>query len=960
MASAESLPQKSPAEQAGLVSEEDFIRRHLGPDEKQIREMLAEMGLKSLDELIRQAIPSSLVSNYQFKLGAPQPDHAMLHQLSEWMRQNKKMTHMLGLGYYGCYVPPVIQRSFLENPGWYTAYTPYQAEISQGRLELLANFQQLVMDLTGMDCANASLLDEATAAAEAMTLARRVAKNPAMRFFVDENCFPQTLDLIQTRAAPLGIEVRIGNPAKDYLPHSDDFFAVLLQYPNKQGHIGDISPYGEAAHRNQAVLAVASDLLALVLLRSPGAAGADIVFGNSQRFGVPLGYGGPHAAFFAVRDGYQRHLPGRLIGRTQDIKGKPALRMALQTREQHIRRDKATSNICTAQVLLANMAALFASYHGPVGLRAIATRTNRMARLLAFGLTNLGEKLVSSQFFDTVVIKSAHAPALRKEAEKQGYNLLLAGKERLGISCDETTDYQDIQNLLNLFAKEKSPEIAVLNQQLGDAFSLPFRRDDDILAHPVFHNYQTETNMLRYMRSLQLKDIGLDRSMIPLGSCTMKLNATAEMMPVSWSSVSNIHPFAPAHQTTGYAQFLQDLSNMLMEMTGFSAISLQPNSGAQGEYAGLLAIRRYHQSRGESQRLVCLIPSSSHGTNPASAILAGFKVQVVGCDKHGNVDIKDFKDKVAQAGNELAALMITYPSTHGVFEDSITTITDLVHQQGGLVYMDGANLNAMVGLIRPVDLGMDVCHINLHKTFCIPHGGGGPGMGPIGVIKELADFLPGHWTEGTEGAVAAAPYGSASILPISWAYIKMMGTRGLAQATKVAILSANYLAHRLAPHYPILYKGKGGRNAHECIIDIRPLRKTSGITDEDIAKRLIDYGFHAPTMSFPVAGTLMIEPTESECKKELDKFIQAMVSIRKEIAEVEEGKYPATNNVLRNAPHTLVDLYEEWDRPYSKQKAFFPLPYLQQDRYFPPVNRIDNVYGDRNLVCSCLPVELYK
>jgi len=957
MANPQVLP-KSISSPSHLLAEEDFIRRHLGPDEDQIRQMLAVIGVENLDELISQTIPTSLLWGHKFDLGSPQPDHSILGQLDEWMKQNKMMVNMLGLGYYDCYVPPVIQRSFLENPGWYTAYTPYQAEISQGRLELLANFQQLITDLTGMAFANASLLDEATAAGEAMTLAKKLTKNQSTQFFVDEHCFPQTIDVIKTRAEPLGIKVKVGNLDKDYLPHSNDFFAVLAQYPNKLGHIGDISPYIKAAHSNQAIFAVATDLLALMLLHSPGELGADIVLGNSQRFGVPLGYGGPHAAFFAVRDGYQRNLPGRLIGRTKDTKGKPALRMALQTREQHIRRAQATSNICTSQVLLANMVALYAIYHGPIGLRAIATRVHRMARLLALGLTNAGEQIVSSQFFDTVVIKTSRALALRDEAEKQGYNLLLIGKDSLSISCDETTNYQDIEILLQIFSKEV--DINLLDQQLGETFQLPFKRTDDILTHPVFHKYQTETKMLRYMRSLQLKDIGLDRSMIPLGSCTMKLNATAEMIPVSWPSVNSIHPFAPSHQTKGYARFLEDFSKMLMEITGFNAISLQPNSGAQGEYAGLLAIRRFHQSRDEPQRLICLIPSSSHGTNPASAVLAGFKVQVVDCDKHGNVDMKDLKKKAVEAGNQLAALMITYPSTHGVFEDSITDIADLIHQQGGLVYMDGANLNAMVGLIRPVDLGMDVCHINLHKTFCIPHGGGGPGMGPIGVIPKLAKFLPGHWTLDSKGAVAAAPYGSASILPISWAYMKMMGTKGLTQATKVAILNTNYLAQQLMPHYPILYKGKGGRNAHECIVDIRPLKKSSGVTEEDIAKRLIDYGFHAPTMSFPVTGTLMIEPTESEGKEELDRFIEAMISIRKEITEVEAGKYLPTNNVLRNAPHTLVDLYEEWDRPYTKQQAFFPLPYLQQDRYFPPVNRIDNAYGDRNLICSCLPIEVYK
>ena len=943
-----------------LLQADDFIRRHIGPNDEQIKDMLKELKLRDLNDLIKQTIPSAIILKRPIKASSSQSEQSMLQLLAEWMGQNKRLVSMLGMGYYDCYTPAVIQRSFLENPGWYTAYTPYQAEISQGRLELLANFQQLVMDLTGMDCANASLLDEATAAAEAMNLAKRAAKNKSVKFFVDRYCFPQTQEVLKTRAAPLNIELVFGDPCADYLPHSEDFFGVLIQYPNRCGGIGDISPFAEAAHKHQSIFVVASDLLALILLKSPGASGADIVLGSSQRFGVPLGYGGPHAAFFAVKNAYQRLLPGRLIGITQDTKGKPALRMALQTREQHIRRDKATSNICTAQVLLANMASLYASYHGPQGLKTIATRVNRLARLLALGLKQSGEELFSSWFFDTLIIKTPRAAQLREEAERRGYNLLVTEEENISISCDETTSPEDINNLLRVFDGETNLDVYKLDHQLGDQFSLPLLREDKILTHPVFHNYQSETKMLRYLRSLQQKDISLDRSMIALGSCTMKLNAAAEMMPISWLCVNGIHPFAPPHQTSGYARFLKDFSGMLQELTGFSAISLQPNSGAQGEYAGLMTIRAYHHSRGDAQRTLCLIPSSAHGTNPASAVMAGLEVQIVTCDKHGNVDLTDFKEKVERAGDKLAALMITYPSTHGVFEDKILALTELVHKQGGQVYLDGANLNAMVGLVRPLDIGADVCHINLHKTFCIPHGGGGPGMGPIGVAQHLVDFLPGHWTQGTQGSVSAAPFGSASILPISWAYIKMMGTQGLVQATKVAILNANYLAHKLASHYPILYKGKSGRNAHECIIDLRSINRDSGISEEDIAKRLIDYGFHAPTMSFPVPHTLMIEPTESESKEELDRFVEAMISIREEINQVAKGEYPASDNPLCNAPHTLDDLSGEWQRPYSKRQAFYPLDYLRQDKYFPPLNRIDNVYGDRNLMCTCLPVEAYS
>lgn len=925
--------------------------------------MLTALGVQSLDELISQTIPAAVRSQQPLSVGEPQSEQAMLQLLAEWMSHNKQLTSMLGLGYYGCYTPPVIQRSFLENPGWYTAYTPYQPEISQGRLELLANFQQVVMDLTAMDCANASLLDEATAAAEAMTLARKMAKNKSNRFFVDKYCFPQTKAVLATRAASQYIKIVYGDICEDYLPAPADYFGVLVQYPNAEGRIARLFSRAKLAHEHQALFIVASDLLALTLLFPPGADGADIVFGNSQRFGIPLGYGGPHAAFFAVKTAYQRQLPGRLIGITKDTKGKTALRMALQTREQHIRRDKATSNICTAQALLANMTALYASYHGPTGLRTIANRVQRLARLLAFGLEQAGEKIKHQSFFGTVLVETPRAAQVKKVAEKAGYNLLRPTADCLSISCDETTQPADIESLWRIFNDQQDLNIFALDKQLADYGALPAKllRKDRILTHPVFHNYQTETKMMRYLRSLQQKDIGLDRSMIALGSCTMKLNATAEMMPLSWSTVNNIHPFAPSNQTKGYQKFLADFSAMLKDITGFSGISLQPNSGAQGEYAGLMTIRAYHHSRGDTQRTICLIPSSAHGTNPASAVLAGMQVQVVNCDAKGNVAIDDFNAKVEAAGDQLAAFMITYPSTHGVFEDAIQTISTKVHQHGGQIYLDGANLNAMVGLVRPLDIGADVCHINLHKTFCIPHGGGGPGMGPIGVAQHLVKFLPGHWTlPQTTGSVSAAPYGSASILPISWAYIKMMGSQGLTQATKIAILNANYIAQQLAPHYPILYTGKQGRNAHECILDIRPIKREISITEEDIAKRLIDYGFHAPTMSFPVAGTLMVEPTESESKEELDHFITAMISIRQEINRIQQGEYSPTDNPLCNAPHTLEDLYENWQHPYSKEQAFYPLSHLRQDKYFAPVNRIDNVYGDRNLICSCLPIEAYK
>ena len=953
-----------------LLQQDDFIRRHLGADDAQVKDMLSELGLKDLDQLIKETVPANILLKEPLAIEQAYSEHNTLEYLQQLMSQNKVVKSMQGTGYYDCYTPSVIQRCVLENPGWYTAYTPYQAEISQGRLELLLNFQQMIVDLTGMDCANASLLDEATAAAEAMTLARRVARNKADRFFVDENCFPQTIDLLTTRANSLhGIELVCGK-MDEYLKQPENYFGLLMQYPANNGAINDLESIINIAHDNNSLVCVATDLLALILLKSPGSLGADIVFGNSQRFGVPLGFGGPHAAFFAVKQQFQRNIPGRLIGVSVDTKGKKALRMALQTREQHIRRDKATSNICTAQVLLANIAFLFAAYHGYKGLRTIAHRVHRLAYICASALAEKGYKIVTKEFFDTIIIDTDKAATLVQQAEDSGYNLRKINDNLLSMSFDETIEIKDVANILKLFGcgganDEKSSEelVYALDKKLQNDYSFASKhlRNDEVLSNPAFSSHQTETKMMRYLRTLQQKDIGLDRSMIALGSCTMKLNAATEMMPISWKSVNGIHPFAPASQTKGYIKFIKELEEMLMAITGFAAISFQPNSGAQGEYAGLLAIRSYHISRKDEQRNICLIPASSHGTNPASAVMAGMQVKVISCDDKGNVDVAELKQKIAENQGKIAALMITYPSTHGVFESSIMDICAIIHKEGGQVYMDGANLNAMVGVARPHDIGADVCHINLHKTFCIPHGGGGPGMGPIGVAKHLVEFLPGHHTQGkSDNSVSAAPYGSASILPISWAYIKMMGGEGLTLATKISILNANYIAVRLEKHYPVLYKGVEGRNAHECIFDMRDIKKSSAISEEDVAKRLIDYGFHAPTMSFPVAGTLMVEPTESESKDEMDRFCDAMISIRKEIAAVEEGKLPLEDNPLVNAPHTLTDLYGDWQHPYSKQQAFYPLPYLQEDKYFPAVNRVDNPYGDRNLMCVCPPLEEYK
>ena len=951
---------------------EQFVPRHLGADEQAGAEMLGTLGLSNTEELLQNAVPADIRFAGELGLGEPCDEHTMLRQLQKITNKNRNALSLIGLGYHDCLVPPVILRCFLENPGWYTAYTPYQAEISQGRLELLLGFQQMITDLTGTDYANASLLDEATAAAEGMQLMRRAAKNSSAKFFADARCFGHVLDVVATRAQHLGIELTIGNLREDYLPQAGDYFGLLMQSPTQDGEVispKEIAEAAAAAHEHGALLAVGCDPLAQVLLAAPGAVGADVVYGNSQRFGVPLGYGGPHAAFFAVKDAYKRLMPGRLIGVSRDIKGKQALRMSLQTREQHIRREKATSNICTAQVLLANMAFLYAAYHGPQGLRRIAKRVNDQTRLLAQGLTKIdaGYAPLNTAFFDTLTIKVKAGEQAYLRARESGYNLRRVDDERLALSLNETTELSHIEQLLRIFAEAKNqapPDIRAPARETAAAYALPteYLRQDEILTHPAFNTHRTETEMMRYLRRLQQKDIGLDRTMIPLGSCTMKLNAAAEMIPIGWETVNGLHPFAPAEQTEGYREFIAELNDMLCKITGFFRISFQPNSGAQGEYAGLLAIRSYHERNGQKQRDVCLIPSSAHGTNPASTVLAGMRPVIIGCDKNGNADLAQLKEKAAAHSNELAALMITYPSTHGVFEDTIREICDTVHQHGGQVYMDGANLNAMVGVARPQDLGADVCHINLHKTFCIPHGGGGPGMGPIGVAEHLAEFLPKHRFTDTDSTncVSAAPYGSASILPISWAYIKMMGESGLRRATELALLSANYIRKRLEPHYPILYTNKNGYCAHECILDIRPLKADSGITEEDIAKRLIDYGFHAPTMSFPVAGTLMVEPTESESKAELDRFCDAMIHIRREIARVESGEWDAKDNPLTNSPHTLADLYADWSHQYSKKDAFYPLSYLTEDKYLCPVNRIDNVYGDRNLICSCPLPEDYE
>ena len=953
-----------------LEQHDDFVSRHIGPDAAETAAMLADCDAASLDTLIQETVPASILLEQPLALEPPQSEQAALSYLQQLAQQNQVNKSYIGMGYYDTLVPPVIQRNVLENPGWYTAYTPYQPEISQGRLEGLLNFQQMVMDLTGMDMANASLLDEATAAAEAMALCKRSNRLKSQQFFVDQNTHPQTLDVLQTRAHYFGFELIVGDPASDLAQH--EVFGVLLQYPGTTGALPDLKPLIEQAHSQKALVCVASDLMALTLLEAPGELGADVVVGSAQRFGVPMGYGGPHAAFFATRDAYKRSMPGRVIGVSVDSRGEPALRMAMQTREQHIRRDKATSNICTAQALLANMASFYAVYHGPHGLKQIASRIQRLTSILAAGLQQKGVMLRHAHWFDTLVLQAGErADTLYEQALQAGINLRRLEHGELGISLDERKTRQDVADLFDVLLgaghglSVDALDAAIVAGDIAEGIPEAQQRQSDFLTHPVFNRYHSETDMLRYLKRLENKDYSLVHGMIPLGSCTMKLNATSEMIPVSWPAFADIHPFAPDEQTVGYRQMITELADWLVEITGYDAISMQPNSGAQGEYAGLVAIRRYQASQGQGERHICLIPSSAHGTNPASAIMAGLKVVIVECDADGNIDVSDLRAKADKHRDALSCIMVTYPSTHGVFEEDIVEICDIVHQHGGQVYMDGANLNAQVGVSKPGQFGSDVSHLNLHKTFCIPHGGGGPGMGPIGVKAHLAPFLSGHVMRDAEqagghGAVAATPYGSASILPISWGYIKLMGAEGLKQATEVAILNANYMAQRLQDHYQILYRGAQGRVAHECIIDIRPIKAESGITEEDIAKRLMDYGFHAPTMSFPVAGTLMIEPTESEAQEELDRFCDAMIAIRDEIRKVQEGVWPADNNPLVNAPHTLRDLAEKWEQPYTQAQAVMPTGVDPSSKYWPTVNRVDNVYGDRNLVCSCPPLDSYR
>jgi glycine dehydrogenase len=929
--------------------------------------MLKVLGCRDLDELVKQTVPADIQTPRPLDLPSPLSEHELLEEIRGLASQNRIAKSFIGLGYHGTITPPVILRNVLENPGWYTQYTPYQAEIAQGRLEALLNFQTMVSDLTGLPLANASLLDEATAAAEAMAMSLGIrAGGDGHRYFVAEDTHPQTIAVLTTRAKPLGVEVSTG-PPEAFDRRGGDFFGLLLSYPTTDGRIEDYGDLIGRARSNGLVVTMATDLLALALLRPPGELGADIAVGNSQRFGVPMGAGGPHAAFLATREEHARKMPGRIVGVSRDAEGKRAYRLALQTREQHIRRDKATSNICTAQVLLAIMASFYAVYHGPEGVKAIARRVHRLTELLAEGLRSKGLDPGSGPFFDTLRIRldKKEGSRLAAEARRQGFHLRQYEGGDLGIALDETASAEDVEKLLAVFGGKKD-SIQDLAKRMGTSdIARPHARSGEILAHEIFRRYHSEHEMLRYIHRLQARDLSMTTSMIPLGSCTMKLNATTEMIPVTFREFAHPHPFAPAEDLKGYAALFRDLETWLAEITGFAAVSLQPNAGSQGEYAGLLVIRAYHESRGEGGRNVCLIPVSAHGTNPASAVMAGFRVVVVDCDAHGNVDLGDLAKKAEAHRNDLGALMITYPSTHGVFEESIREICSIVHARGGQVYMDGANMNAQVGLTSPGLIGADVCHLNLHKTFCIPHGGGGPGMGPIAVAAHLAPFLPGHplaalGGERGIGPVSAAPYGSPAILTIPWAYIRMMGSRGLTDATRIAILNANYMAARLEPHYPVLYKGRKGRVAHEFILDCRPLKKSSGVEAEDIAKRLMDYGFHAPTMSFPVAGTLMIEPTESESKEELDRFCEALIRIREEIRAIETGKADPRDNLLKNAPHTAAAIVSSsWSHPYSREEAAFPAPWVQAHKFWPPVARIDNPYGDRNLMCVCPPLEEY-
>jgi len=943
----------------------EFSRRHIGPNENETAEMLRAVGYENIDTLIDATVPKNIRLDRELNLSGAKSEAEALAELRAISKKNKLAKNFIGAGYSDCITPPVIQRNVLESPGWYTAYTPYQAELAQGRLEALLNFQTMITDLTKLEIANASMLDEATSAAEAMALCHAAVPD-RKTFFVADNCHPETIEVVRTRAKPLGIEVKIDNFAK--IRFDNTVFGALVQYPATDGAIYDYAHFVRQAHAAGALVVVAADILALTLLKPPGEFGADVAVGSTQRFGVPLGFGGPHAAFFATRDQYKRHMPGRLVGVSHDVEGRPAYRLALQTREQHIRRDKATSNICTAQVLLAVIASMYAVYHGPHGLRAIAERIHRLTSRLADGLRALGLKITYENFFDTIRVEVESSATLLEHGWKAGCNLRQLGMQAVGISLDETTTIRELELLMSIFRGTHVRDPA--DDSAGEpSMRIPqfAARTSEFLTHPVFNTYDTEHEMLRYLKKLESRDLSLCHSMIPLGSCTMKLNATAEMFPISWPEFSKLHPFAPDEQTAGYIEMCKQLEEWLAEITGFAAVSLQPNAGSQGEYAGLLAIREYHASRSEAHRNVCLIPTSAHGTNPASAVMAGLKVVAVATLKDGDIDLADLRAKADAHANDLAALMVTYPSTHGVFEPTIREICEIVHAHGGQVYMDGANMNAQCGLCRPGDYGADVCHLNLHKTFCIPHGGGGPGVGPIGVAKHLVPFLPAAASLHADvdlnkrvGPIAQAPYGSASILTISWMYIRMMGARGLQRASQVAILSANYIAKRLDPHFPVLFKGKRGLVAHECIVDLRQW-KSVGIEVEDVAKRLMDYGFHAPTVSWPVAGTMMIEPTESESKDELDRFSDAMISIRAEIEAIANGKADKQNNLLKNAPHSARQIAsDKWDHPYSREQAAFPAPWTRDHKFWPSVARIDNVYGDRNLFCSCPPIEEFE
>ncbi|MGA8259693.1 MAG: aminomethyl-transferring glycine dehydrogenase [Arenicellales bacterium] len=944
-----------------LEAGNEFMTRHVGPSPTEQKEMLKVLGLSSLDALIDRVVPSNIRSSKPLAVPAAVSEAEAIEELRTIAAQNRVFKSFIGMGYYDTYTPAVIQRNILESPAWYTAYTPYQSEISQGRLEALLNFQTMVVGLTGLEIANASMLDEGTAAAEAMALSHRVSRNEGSVYFVAQDCHPQTIDVVRTRARPLDIEVVIGDPVHDSPP--EDAFGALLQYPGTYGDVADYRDFIQKIHARKGLVAMAADLLALTLITPPGELGADIAVGNTQRFGVPMGYGGPHAGYMSTRDAYKRSLPGRLVGVSVDSRGNRGYRLALATREQHIRREKATSNICTAQSLLAIMAAMYAIYHGPEGLTHIARRVHRLARILAGGLRSLGLEVKTTAYFDTIAVATGDdTAAVLARARDNALNLREIDARTLGVSLDETTSRKDVELLWKIFASSgEPPSVRDQDDKVVEVLPASVVRQSSFLNEPVFHEHRTETKLLRYMRRLADMDLALDRSMIPLGSCTMKLNATTEMVPVTWPEFARMHPFAPLDQARGYRRIFDDLESLLTACTGYAAVSLQPNAGSQGEYTGLLAIKAYHEARGQGHRKVCLIPSSAHGTNPASAAMAGMQVVVVESDHDGNIDIEDLREKAAEHAAELGAIMITYPSTHGVFEARVREVCDIIHEHGGQVYIDGANLNAMVGVSAPGEFGGDVSHLNLHKTFAIPHGGGGPGVGPIAVREHLKPYLPGHFMlgKGAAGPVASAPWGSAGILPITWAYLRLLGRDGLRYATCNAILNANYVAKQLGPHYPVLYSGPGGLVAHECILDLRPIKEETGVTVEDVAKRLMDYGFHAPTMSFPVAGTLMVEPTESESKSELDRFITAMIEIRKEIRDIEKGKLDPEDNPLKHAPHTAMDLSEPWERSYTTRQALRLDCQGAGSKYWPPVNRIDNIYGDRHIVCTCPPVSDY-